>query len=203
MKKRIWFGVICILLGLSFCLLPAAAAPWPGAAPAYGPDNLIRFHVIANSDSEEDQLLKYAVRDEILKKFSPLAARSSSLEESREMLLTMTGEFQQTAGRVVREWGRDYPVSVEYGVYPFPAKAYGDIVLPGGDYEAVKIKIGEARGANWWCILFPPVCFVNAKESTVVPVDGKAAVPLDSAKKKKGLSYRGKKIGFFFERFLP
>jgi stage II sporulation protein R len=150
----------------------------------YGPDNLIRFHVIANSDSEDDQLLKYAVRDEILKKVSSRLARSESIDESRAILRGMTNELLEIADGAVKAWGKDYPVRLEYGIFPFPAKSYGDIILPGGNYEAVEIKIGSAQGANWWCILFPPVCFVNAEEAANLPVDGKEAVPMDAAAKK-------------------
>jgi len=206
MKKRIFCGLICICLSIGFIGMgflnqgqPSAAASWD--TDQYGPDNLIRFHVIANSDSEEDQQLKYAVRDEILKEVAPDLAKSESLEESRKILREMDKEFIKISERVIGEWGKSYPVTVEYGTFSFPAKSYGNIVLPGGDYEAVRIKIGEAQGANWWCVLFPPLCFVNVQEATVVPVDGKKGVPLGSASENK-LSYRGKKVGFFFEKFL-
>lgn len=155
-----------------------------GLANEVLPQDIIRFHVIANSDSKEDQLLKYAVRDAILKMAAPRLARSASLEESRKILLALEDDMTSTAREVISDWGKEYPVSLDYGKYSFPTKSYGNIVLPAGEYEAVKIKIGRAEGANWWCILFPPLCFVNVKESTSLAVDGKAGVPLDSVKKE-------------------
>jgi len=192
MKKGIIYGLICFLLSVGFI-----------GMDHYGPDNLIRFHVIANSDSEEDQLLKYAVRDEVLKKVAPTLAESKSLQESRTIIQGRRDELLETAHGVVKEWGKDYPVELEYGIFTFPTKSYGNIVLPSGDYEAVEIKIGKAEGANWWCVLFPPLCFVNVQESTTLQVDGKAGVPIGAAAKKKELSYKGKEVGFYFERFLP
>lgn len=170
-------------------------------------DKLIRFHVIANSDRAEDQRLKYAVRDEILKKAAPILAKSRSVDESRQMLKDMEADLVRTAERVVREWDKDYPIDFDYGVFSFPTKSYGNIVLPAGEYEAVKIKIGEAAGANWWCVLFPPLCFINVEESTSVQVDGKPGVPinLDQDKDQKpGLEMKYKKnkrISFFLDRF--
>lgn len=150
----------------------------------YKQDELIRFHVVANSDSEEDQLIKYAIRDEILKLASPRLARSSSLEESRQIISEMEEQFLQIARDTVKKWGKDYSIFYDHGSHVFPAKSYGDIVLPGGKYEAVMIKIGDAQGKNWWCVLFPPLCFVNVEESTALPVDGEPGVPLDSAANK-------------------
>lgn len=162
-------------------------------------DELIRFHVIANSDSNADQQLKYAVRDAILKKVAPRLAESHSLSESRELILGMEDELLQISQQVVRDWGKTDTVTFDYGVFPFPTKSYGNIVLPGGDYEAVEIKIGKAEGANWWCVLYPPLCFVNVEESTTVSVDGKAGVPLNSASKNKKPA---KKVGFLLQRLF-
>jgi stage II sporulation protein R len=213
-------SIICGILGLSLFGVGFFGILGIGSreTAAIDPASLIRFHVIANSDSQEDQLLKYAVRDEILKQVAPRLAQSSSLEESRAILNEMQGELVAIANRVVRSWGKDYPVTYFYGRDTFPTKSYGNIVLPAGEYEAVKIKIGKAAGANWWCVLFPPLCFVNVQESTALPVDGKAAVPLDTAQKeheKAGeansagkkeptvlTTYKGKKVEFFFERFF-
>ena len=173
----------------------------------FSQDSLIRFHVVANSDSEEDQLLKYIVRDEILKVAAPRLAESKSLEESRQMLKEMEDDFIRIAKTVVQEYGLDYEITIDHGEHIFPAKSYGDFVLPGGEYEAVKIQIGEAMGENWWCVLFPPVCFVNVEESTTVSVDDKPGVPLDEAGNivsgEKDTS-KGKKpkIKFYLSRFF-
>ncbi|GAB6153455.1 hypothetical protein JCM17380_22050 [Desulfosporosinus burensis] len=142
------------------------------------PDELIRFHVLANSDSEQDQELKRAVRDAILKEVSPRLAVSQSLDESRDILKQLSTEMEDIGRTVVRDWGKDYSVRTEYGHFSFPTKSYGSLVLPAGQYEALRFVIGEGKGSNWWCVLFPPLCFIDIKSSTAVPVDGKAGVPL-------------------------
>jgi stage II sporulation protein R len=217
MLKKKGIIVFILSLGLIFLSLSFSAGfsdlPGSKTSEAYKPEELIRFHVLGNSDSEEDQLLKYAVRDKILKQVAPKLASSKSLAESREIVLAMEEEILQIASEVVQDWGADYPVTFDYGVFTFPTKSYGNIILPGGTYEAVKIKIGKAEGANWWCVLFPPLCFVNVEESTTLQVDGKDPVPMEEAEVRKGSSdkqsrpkrelvYKDKKIGFFFGRFL-
>ncbi|RJE47643.1 stage II sporulation protein R [Dehalobacter sp. MCB1] len=202
-NKSIIRLIVCLVLCFSFLVVnPCGRSANSAETEAYDSTSLIRFHVIANSDNEQDQLLKYAVRDEVLKAASPNLAESQSLAESREILLSMENQLLEISRRVVKEWGKTYPVTLEYGVFAFPTKSYGNIVLPAGDYEAVEIKIGNAEGANWWCVLFPPLCFVNVEESTSLPVDGKPAVPLNTAAKQKKPTYQGKEIGFFLERFF-
>lgn len=183
-KKRISLGHgLAIGLGILSLLLAAGLFPGRMEANSQSLDSIIRFHVLANSDSAEDQSLKYAVRDAILKQIAPRLAKSGSLEESRKIIREAEDELLTVARDVVRDWGQDYPVTIAYGKQVFPTKSYGRIVLPGGTYEAVQVKIGAAEGANWWCVLFPPLCFVNVEKSTTLPVDGKAGVPLDTVKK--------------------
>lgn len=181
-KIAVFAGMFIMLWSLSGCTLMNKSDLV--SLKDYDQDELIRFHVVANSDSDEDQLLKYAIRDEILKLASPSLAKSSSLEESRQIILEMEDQFLKIAHDTVEEWGKDYSIFYDHGRYVFPAKSYGDIVLPGGEYEAVMIQIGDAQGKNWWCVLFPPLCFVNVEESTTLPVDGEPGVPLDSAANK-------------------
>lgn len=142
------------------------------------PDQLIRFHVLANSDSDEDQALKRAVRDAILKEVSPRLAASQSLDESRQILKTLRPEMERIGRSVVQAWGKDYMVRTEFGHFSFPTKSYGSLVLPAGEYEALRVMIGEAKGSNWWCVLFPPLCFVDIEHSTAVQVDGKPGIPI-------------------------
>ncbi|MDA8227302.1 MAG: stage II sporulation protein R [Desulfitobacterium hafniense] len=139
---------------------------------------LIRFHVVANSDSTEDQALKRAIRDAILEQVSDRLAQSNSLAESRKILIDLMPEMTTIAKDVIRSWDKDYEVQTEYGKAIFPTKSYGSLVLPAGEYEAVRVLIGKAEGSNWWCVLFPPLCFVDIEHSTAVPVDGKPGVPI-------------------------
>lgn len=143
------------------------------------PEELIRFHVLANSDSEEDQALKLAVRDAILKEVSPRLAASRSLEESREILTGLRPEMEAIGRAVIESRGKNLAVKTEYGNFIFPTKSYGSIILPAGEYEAVRVIIGEGKGSNWWCVLFPPLCFVDIENSTAVAVDGKPGIPYD------------------------
>jgi len=142
------------------------------------PNQLIRFHVLANSDSEQDQTLKRAVRDAILKKVSPQLAVSQSLDESRQILKRVRPEMDAIGRSVVKDSGKDYTVHTEYGHFSFPTKSYGSLVLPAGDYEALRVVIGEGQGSNWWCVLFPPLCFIDIDHSTAVQVDGKPGIPI-------------------------
>jgi len=147
-------------------------------------NQLIRFHVLANSDSELDQALKRAVRDAILKDVSPLLAVSQSLDESRQILKKVRPDMERIGRSVVKMWGKDYSVRTEYGTFPFPTKSYGSLVLAAGDYEALRVVIGKGQGSNWWCVLFPPLCFVNIEESTAVQVDGKQGIPIKNTLEK-------------------
>ena len=148
------------------------------AITSASPNSLIRFHVVANSDSEYDQSLKRAVRDAILSEVSPRLAASHSLDDSRRLLQELKPEMEKIAQGVVEEWGENYRVRADYGKFIFPTKSYGSLILPAGEYEAVRILIGQAEGSNWWCVLFPPLCFVDIEHSTAVPVDGKPGIPI-------------------------
>ena len=162
-------------------------------------DQLIRFHVLANSDSEQDQALKRAVRDAILKVVSPRLAVSQSLDESRQILKQVRPEMESIGRSVVKMWGKDYSVRTEFGHSSFPTKSYGSLVLPAGDYEALRVVIGEGQGSNWWCVLFPPLCFIDINQSTAVQVDGKQGIPIKNAIKQTERSTTGSpKVRFYF-----
>lgn len=133
--------------------------------------SVFRLHVIANSDSTEDQNLKYIVRDKVIAYMSEINTASNKLDVI-ELAKEHLDDFQAIAKRTIQEEGYDYPVSVEIGNFYFPTKNYGDISLPAGDYDALRINIGDAKGQNWWCVMFPPLCFVNVT-SGVVPEDSK------------------------------
>ena len=148
-------------------------------------DQLIRFHVLANSDSDQDQELKRAVRDAILVEVSPRLAVSQSLNESRQILEEVRPEMERIGRSVVKKRGKDYRVHTEYGHFLFPTKSYGPLVLPAGNYEALRVVIGEGQGSNWWCVLFPPLCFIDINQSTAVPVDGKPGIPIENEEESK------------------
>lgn len=135
-------------------------------------NSVFRLHVIANSDSKEDQDLKYKVRDAVIEYMDTLSQDCSSKDEVIKLAYQYQDEFISIAKKVISENGFDYDVKIEIGNFEFPTKYYGDISLPAGYYDALKIEIGEAKGQNWWCVMFPPLCFVDVT-SGIVPDESK------------------------------
>lgn len=130
-------------------------------------DKLIRFHVLANSDSDEDQELKLKVRDEIIKYLQPMLKQSKSLEQSEQIILSESENIKNIGENIIKENGYTYEVEVKLEYNNFPAKQYSNIVLPAGEYKALRILIGESKGKNWWCVMFPPLCFVDENNGVI------------------------------------
>lgn len=128
---------------------------------AYNKKNLIRLHILANSNSPADQNLKLEVKDAIIATTGKLFTGVSSPEVARQRVMANRELIRQTALDVIRRRGKDYPVKVVLGRFEFPQKHYGNLTLPPGEYEAVRVVIGKGAGHNWWCVLFPPLCFVE------------------------------------------
>ena len=135
-------------------------------------DSVLRLHVIANSDSNEDQNLKYLVRDELISYMNNLCSNISSKEEAIGVANEHIYDFYTIARKVIINNGFDYDVKISIGNFPFPTKTYGDISLPAGFYDALKVEIGEAKGQNWWCVMFPSLCFVDVSNG-IVPEESK------------------------------
>ncbi len=135
-------------------------------------DSVFRLHVIANSDSPADQNLKYIVRDSIIDYINEISSSATSKEEVLQIAKSNISKIQSIAINTVRKEGYDYSVNVEVGNFVFPKKTYGDITFPPGFYDALKVEIGEAKGQNWWCVMFPPLCFVDVT-SGIVPDESK------------------------------
>ena len=162
-------------------------------------NSVIRFHVLANSDKEEDQSLKLKVRDRIIKEMEPLFDKNGDISAAREVIIENMDKIKTVAKDEVKKHGFDYDVNVSLGNSYFPTKEYGDVVLPTGNYEALKIEIGDARGQNWWCVLFPPLCFVDescVSESTstgkLVANVGKENAELVKKEKSSGVKLKFK-----------
>ncbi len=134
--------------------------------------SVFRLHVIANSDSDEDQSLKLQVRDKLLDYMNSITANVSSKDDAIKIAQDHQKNFQIIAEQTILDKGYSYPVTVEIGNYEFPTKHYGDITLPSGYYDALRVKIGDACGHNWWCVMFPPLCFVDVT-SGIVPESSK------------------------------
>jgi len=128
-----------------------------------GEEKFIRLHVIANSDKPPDQELKLRVKDAVSSTLENLLACAQNLEEARQAVYQNLPVIEEIARKEVAAAGQDYGVKAEMGTFSFPHKNYGSFILPAGDYEAVRVVIGSGRGANWWCVLFPPLCFIDSK----------------------------------------
>lgn len=139
-------------------------------------DALIRFHVIANSDSYEDQNLKLKVRDGIIEYLYPYLNESKSIEESRKIILQNKSKVEEIAQTIIRDNGYDYIVTSQLSRENFPEKAYGSITLPQGNYEAFRVIIGKGEGKNWWCVMFPPLCFIDVTKGKVEEEKSKQAL---------------------------
>lgn len=135
-------------------------------------NSVFRLHVIANSDSDTDQNLKYKVRDALLEYMNNICKDCSSKNEAIELVELHQNEFKEVALDTIKKEGFNYDVKIEIGNFEFPTKQYGDISLPAGLYDALKVEIGEAKGRNWWCVMFPSLCFVDIS-SGIVPEESK------------------------------
>lgn len=171
-KKYIFLGVL-ITLGLLGLSLPFWNFPHKKKAFAYDKQQLIRFHVIANSDSEADQAMKRKIRDLIVAEMTPKFSKAKNFGEAKKIVLKDLLRMEQIAREEIAREGKDYQVKAMLGQFFFPIKNYGEITLPAGKYEAVRVVIGEGQGANWWCVLFPPVCFHDVSK---VVSDNEAAL---------------------------
>lgn len=161
-----------ILLFLLFLYISISAISYVNAVSSDIEESVFRLHVIANSDSEEDQNLKYKVRDNLIEYMNTLCKDVESKEEAIKIANLHLDEFKQIAEESIKENGFSYPVNVEIGNFSFPTKNYGNVSLPAGYYDALRVKIGNAKGQNWWCVMFPPLCFVNVS-SGIVPEESK------------------------------
>ncbi len=166
MKKYL----LLLIVSVSFLLLSAYS--YVNAVSNNLADSVFRLHVIANSDSEEDQNLKYKVRDSLIEYMNTLTNDMNTKDEVIQIAKEHIQDFKNIAQNVVKENGYDYEVNVEIGNFSFPTKTYGDISFPAGFYDALKVEIGKAEGQNWWCVMFPPLCFVDVT-SGVVPEESK------------------------------
>ena len=165
-------------------------------------DKVLRFHVLANSDSEADQNLKLAVRDAVGSFMQEKLTAVENLEECEMVVRQSLGEIEEAAAETIAENGYDYDVTAELEHTSFPVKNYGSYTFPAGDYEALRIVIGEGNGHNWWCVLYPPLCFVDAVYG-VVPENSKeklAGVLTDE--EYKTVTDRGCKVRFKYLTFI-
>jgi len=159
-KHFILFVVFCGILAFS-C----------HSAAIYGHENgkdLIRFHVIANSDSTFDQSVKLAVRDSVIEEVNTILNEASSKQEAQMLLAEHKDEIIKKANAVLKQHHCYYGADAVLGTSSFPTKTYGDLTLPAGEYDAFRIILGEGKGKNWWCVLYPPLCLPAAEGEAIL-----------------------------------
>lgn len=142
---------------------------------------LLRFHVIASGDSVREQAVKLMVRDAVLDCLADDLEAAETMEEAKALVLAREDAIMAAARGALREAGEDKPVRMEVGRFSFPVRRYGDFIVPAGEYDAVRLVIGTGEGRNWWCVLFPPLCVVDAAVATSEGANG-----------EKGIVYRSK-----------
>ena len=157
-----------ILLTFLLCLYVFISANGYVQAVSENLSNAVfRLHVIANSDSNEDQALKLKVRDKLLEYMNTICTDCTTKAEAISIAEEHKEDFQNIAEKTIKENGFDYPVKINVNNFYFPTKNYGDISLPAGFYDALRVEIGNASGQNWWCVMFPSLCFVDVSSGVV------------------------------------
>lgn len=191
----------------AFCAFVLLTTVWVMSFPcmAQGADNnnLIRLHVLANSDESKDQELKNIIRDQVLIELETLKSITSTkeaLKYLKENLEPLKFKLEQKMNEV----GFSYPLEIKFTESDFPTRKYHNIILPAGKYLALKVIIGEGQGANWWCVLFPPICHGDlVREPSDKLVDDSKVLPtISTLKKEKGKDYDLKKIWTEYTKVL-
>ena len=156
MPKKFYVAIVILLV----TMMALSFLPVHGEEKIY--DTVVRLHVLANSDSEEDQALKLRVRDAVLDATSPLVKDCTSQKEAVEILSAHLSDLEAAAFAVIESEGYDYPVTVLLGEEDYPTRIYESCAFPAGTYVSLRVCIGNAEGQNWWCCLFPPLCLSAA-----------------------------------------
>ena len=167
-----YLKIYLLLIFLLFIYTIFCAHSYSNAISAELSNAVFRLHVLANSDSEEDQHLKLKVRDALLSYMNTLSSNCNTKEEAIQIATQHQNEFQTIAENVIVEIGYNYPVQIKINNFYFPTKSYGDISWPAGYYDALRVEIGNAKGKNWWCVMFPSLCFIDIS-SGIVNSEGK------------------------------
>ena len=207
MKKILNFSLLVFLL---FLYVFISAQSYVSAVSNNLSNAVFRLHVIANSDTDEDQTLKLQVRDALLEFMNDICANCSTKEEAISIAQSHKDTFQEIAKQTIIDNGYNYSVKIDIDNFYFPTKNYGDISLPAGLYDALRVEIGEAKGQNWWCVMFPSLCFIDissgivdeeAKENLEVNLEEESYTIISNTK-KNDIKFKFKIIEFFAENNL-
>ncbi|MDX8363679.1 stage II sporulation protein R [Cytobacillus sp. IB215665] len=163
------------------------------------PDEAIRLRILANSDSSEDQALKRLIRDKVNEQITQWVEELTSIEEARKLINTRVHMIEQIVESVLSNQGSKQIASVDFGEVSFPTKLYGNYLYPAGEYEAILITLGDGAGANWWCVLFPPLCFLDFSNGEAVDMNDNSGNELKQMKEKQDEKV---KVRFFLIEWL-
>ncbi|UKS60269.1 stage II sporulation protein R [Bacillus toyonensis] len=168
MKKQVIAYLLLLLIGAQL-LVQFGYMKADAKGPSVIPKEAVRLRILANSDSDKDQALKRKVRDEVKAQIDGWVADLTSFEEARKVIQSHIPEIEKTVKNTLKKEGSTESFQVKFGKnVKFPTKVYGNFIYPAGEYEAVLITIGKGEGANWWCVLFPPMCFLDFSSGTAV-----------------------------------
>ncbi|MGG4303139.1 stage II sporulation protein R [Bacillus wiedmannii] len=168
MKKQVIAYLLLLLIGAQL-LVQFGYMKADAKGPSVIPKEAVRLRILANSDSDKDQVLKRKVRDEVKAQIDGWVADLTSFEEARKVIQSHIPEIEKTVANTLKKEGSKDSFQVKFSKnVKFPTKVYGNFIYPAGEYEAVLITIGEGEGANWWCVLFPPMCFLDFSSGTAV-----------------------------------
>ena len=208
--KNTQFKKIILLSFLLFLYVLISAKYYVDAVTSDLSEALFRLHVIANSDNIEDQSLKLKVRDSLLTYMNTICSNCLTKEDALLIVRQQKSEFQKIAEQTILENGYNYSVNINIGNFYFPTKNYGDITLPSSSYDALRVEIGKAKGQNWWCVMFPSLCFIdissgvvdeNAKENLEKSLQNES-YSIISETQKPNIKFKFKLIEFFAENDL-
>jgi len=167
--KRFFFLAFALFVAMMSWEGQMTAAPVRDNGPI--PQESIRLRILANSDSIQDQWVKREVRDAIVAQMNVWVKDIRSYEEAKQVVVKKLPELQALVDKTLKDRGFNYGAVVDFGEVPFPTKLYGSYVYPAGNYEALRVRIGEAKGKNWWCVLFPPLCFIDMSNGDAVQAE--------------------------------
>lgn len=172
MKKQqmAFIYILLLLLGalLNVYKEPLMTSAQQNTEPVVIPEEAIRLRILANSDSEQDQALKRKIRDEVNKEITVWVEKLTSIEAARELIQSRLPEIEKIVQSVLVKENQEQKFGVDFDNVSFPTKMYGSYIYPAGEYEAILITLGEGKGANWWCVLFPPLCFLDFSNGQAV-----------------------------------
>ena len=175
--------ILTVLITLTLLITTLAVLPVHGESEIYS--NVLRLHVIANSDSEDDQNLKLLVRDAVLAEAQILLCNVYDRAKAEETVMQNIEILRSVAERTVLDNGYDYPVAIELGEEEYPTKNYESCCFPAGEYTSLRVVLGEGNGQNWWCVLYPPLCIPAAQpHQTLSDVLGQEEMKITTASPK-------------------